>query len=124
DEQLQRALEVGEEDRHLLALAGQRGAGGQDLAREMGRRVDRRRGEAITGGDDVRQQCGALRGIRLEGGPALLAEFVAGGVERRARRAERVQASATLAAELRALGVDVLTLRTLHIYSILRGSQG
>jgi hypothetical protein len=34
-EQLHRALEVGEEDRDLLALAFQRGSGGQDPLGEM-----------------------------------------------------------------------------------------
>jgi hypothetical protein len=52
-EQLHGALEVGKEHRHLLALALEGGAGGEDLLREVPRRVGLGRCEARLGGRDA-----------------------------------------------------------------------
>jgi hypothetical protein len=106
-EELERALEVGEEDGHLLALAGQRRAGGQDLAGEVARRVGVGGGEARVGGS-------AGLGRAAERGAALLAEFVAGRIRRTARRAGGLQPAAALTAELRLGGVLVMAPRALH----------
>src|SRR4030095_12251971 len=62
-EQLHGALEVGEEHRHLLTLALEGGAGGEDLLREVPRRVGLGRCEARLGGAGG-----------IDGPPALAAE--------------------------------------------------
>jgi hypothetical protein len=66
-EQFERALEIGEEDRDLLALAGQPLAGAADFAGEMRGRV--RGGRLCTCGVDA-----------AETGAALHAEFRLGDV--------------------------------------------
>ena len=85
-EQLHGALEVGEENGHLLALAFQRAAGSQDAGGEVLRRVRLRR--------DARRRCRGAQRLTT-----LIAEATTRGVARPARRARHREAGAAVAAE-------------------------
>jgi hypothetical protein len=97
-EQLGRALEVGEEHRHMLALALYRGLRGEDALGEMLRRVGLGRAEA-----------GPI-GRRGERGAALAAELLPRRVLGAAARAPPGEARAALAAELLRGGIAVPAL--------------
>ena len=102
-QELERALEVGEEHGDLLALAGQRRAGRQDLAGEVHGRVS-------VGGGEAR----VTAGRRDQRRPAFLAELVAGRVRPAAGGAGRFQPAAARAAELRVRRIVVVAPRALH----------
>src|SRR5262249_2174545 len=87
-EQLHRALNVGEEDRGLLALALDAGARGADASREMAGRV----------GGGCREAPGSARERRA----AIVAEATPRGVREAAGRAKRVKTFTTCVAEARA----------------------
>jgi hypothetical protein len=98
-EQLHGALEVGEEDGHLLALAFQRAAGGQNSGREVLRRVRLRRG---------------ARGRRRGGAQGLTtftAEAATLGIARPTGGARDREAGAAVAAEPCRGGIRVLAAR-------------
>ena len=100
DQQLEGALQVGEEDGDRLALTGQRGPRGEDLAGQVARRVGVGRGKAdVTG---------------RQGSAALLAELVGRWVERGAGRARQLEPRSTFTAELGAVRVLVTAPGALH----------
>ena len=99
---LHRALEVGEDHRHLLALALEHGLGVQDALGQVLRRVGIRRAEA--GG----------RAGGLDGQGALGAELGGGGQRRPAAAAVGAQLHAAVDAIVRAGRVLLLTATTLH----------
>ena len=102
-EQLHRALEVGEEDGDLLALALQRRLGREDLLGEVFWRVR------------LRAHLLRRRAISLaEPRAAFATELLAGRTGRTAARTGETQAGSALAAELLGGRVLVTTLRTLH----------
>ena len=101
-EQLHRALEVGEEDGHLLALALEGGLGREDLLGEMFGRVGLRRGNLPR-----------RRGSR-EGPTALAAELLRAGVRGATGRAHRRQPGSALPTELHGGEVVVLAPRAVH----------
>ena len=101
-EQLHRALEVGEEHGHLLALALEGGLGREDLLGEMFGRVGLRRGYPPH-----------RRGAR-EGPPALAAELLRAGVRGAAGGAHRRQPGSALPTELHGGEVVVLAPRAVH----------
>src|SRR5262249_36203520 len=98
-EELHGALEVGEQDRDLLALPFEGRLRGEDLLGEMPGGVGLRRREARLGGISDR-------------GAALAAELVAGRVRRAAGGASRGERGAALAAELLPGWIRVLAART------------
>src|SRR5581483_192484 len=98
--ELHRALHVGEEDGHLLPLALESGARGQDLVGEMLRRVGAR----------VRCSSGGGRERRA----ALPAELGAGTVAGAARRARGLERCTAFFTEGRVGEVLAVTLGTLH----------
>ena len=98
DEQLHRALEIGEEHRDLLALALQRAPGGEDLLGEVLRRIDARRAPdhrptaeplptAATEPTARWVEVAAGCACHLEPGAATIAEARPGGIHVLARRA-------------------------------------
>ena len=101
-EQLHRALEVGEEDGDLLALALQGRLGGEDLLGEVLGRVGLRRGNPPR-----------RRGSR-EGPTALAAELLRAGVRGATGRADRRQPGSALPTELHGGEVVVLAPRAVH----------
>ena len=111
--ELQRALEVGEQDGDLLALAGQGGARGEDLASEVAGRVG-------VGGGKARVAVGHAP----QRDAALVAELVPGRVGGAAGGAARLQPRAALTAELRAGGVVVVAPRALHSAVLRPGVSG
>jgi hypothetical protein len=115
-EQLHRALQIGEEDRDLLALAFQGRLGRQDLLGEVlggvGLRRVEPRGDARSGSRDSLT--------------ALPAELGAGTIRFAAPRADSFEAGAAFVAESSVSGVLVLAPRTPHPglqYSLLRRSM-
>ncbi len=101
-QQLHRALEVGEEDGDLLALALKRGLGGEDLLGQMLWRVGLRR-------DEARRRAG---GAHRRG--ALEAEPRPGGELRPAARAPESKRRRALQAEPRPWRILLLASGTLH----------
>jgi hypothetical protein len=102
-EQLHGALEVGEEDRDLLALAFQRGLGDEDLLGQVLRRVALRGGEARP----------RLRWLGVpELGAAPVAEATTRWVDLAALGAGQLRRRAAPVAEAGALGILVLAPRT------------
>jgi hypothetical protein len=100
-DQLERALDVGEEDRHLLALALHGRSRGQDAAGEVPRRVGVGRGER--------------RGQReRQGAAAAVAEAAARRVSVMATRAVHAEAAPAGTAETGAGWVVLLAARTGH----------
>jgi len=102
-EQLHRALEVGEEDRDLLALALQGSLGGENLVGQVLGSVGLRFGEA-----------GLRTGAKSNGLTALQAELCAGRQFALTLGTDERQAGSALQTELGARRVIVLATRTLH----------
>ena len=100
-EQLHRALEVGEEDRDLLALAFEGGLGGEDLLGEV-------LGGVRLGAGEAARWLGGERGAA---GPTELLARRDGGAT---ARAGRLKPGATVLAEARARVVLRLAPGTLH----------
>src|SRR6266540_3790726 len=74
--ELRRSSDVGEQDRHLLALAFERAPGGEDLLNEMFRRVGARiggRSERTSAGSFAAPQAelGSSRQLGAAGGAAM-----------------------------------------------------
>ena len=99
-EQLHRALQVGEEDRDLLALALQGGLGGEDLL-----------GEVLGGVAIGRARRSRRTAQRLT---AAVTEAARGWIHLPARGADRLQPTATPIAESRAGGVLLRALGAEH----------
>jgi hypothetical protein len=106
-EQLHRAFEIGEEDGHLLALAFESRAGGEDALGKMLGSVGVRRGLRRCHRDG-RGGCGS------DASAALVAEAAARGVLVATRGTGGVQLGTALVAELGTVAVLVLALRALH----------
>ena len=102
-QELQRALEIGEEDGHLLALALEGALRGEDALGEVPGRVRFGRGEARPAG-----------GIRVHRPTALPAEVHALGERGAARAAREREPRAALGAEAPRGGRVVLAARTVH----------
>ncbi len=111
-EQLHRALEVGEEDRDLLAFTFQRRL-----------RVDDPLGEVFRGVRVGSRRAGWRGRACAHRRAALLTELRAGREFRRARRAHERQPPTTLQAELGVPGVLVPALRATHHGTRVTGSQ-
>src|SRR4030095_12896355 len=106
-QQLHRALQVGKEDGHPLALTFQSASRADDLLGQMSGRVGLRRRELRPGGGCE----------RCEGAPAAAAELLTAVVQEAARRARRVERQATVAAEAAALAILGPAPRALHVSS-------
>ena len=107
-QQLHGPLQVGKQHRDLLTFAFQGAAGGEDLLREVGRRIRVRSREAGQGG-----------GLRVDRLAALEAKFRARRQRRAALGAHQHKVDATLQTKLRLGRVLLLALRTLHTVSSL-----
>src|SRR5215475_2762005 len=104
-EQLHRTFHVGEQHRDLLAFAFERIFRGENFFGEMLRRVSFRRGKLDS--------CHCRRQRR----PALVAEFIPGGICCSASSATGLRTRATLPAELHPDRIVMLATRTLHAIS-------
>jgi len=100
-QELHRALEIGEEDRHLLPFTFERALGGEDPL-----------GEVLGGIGVWREEAGRLGWFQRS--RTLSAEFVAGRIGRPARRADGLERRRALPAEAHAHRVLSLAPKTFH----------
>src|SRR4029453_10901242 len=110
-QQLHRALQVGKEDGHLLALTFQSASRADDLLGQVLRRVGLRRLKLRPGGG-----CGG-GGEGDKGRAAAAAELLAAFVQEATRRTRRVERPATLATEAATLAILGPALRAPHVSS-------
>src|SRR5438445_8956519 len=108
-EELHRALEVGEKDRHLFAFTFEGSLRGQDLLGQVLWSVGLRRAEPSTGG---------CPGRGPERSAAASAELLAGLVREAAGRTRECQRSSAFGAEAAPLAVVVLAPGTFHAVTL------